>query len=409
MFIPPNLLKVATCTPVDFEASARFFSRDTGLLCRGFQAAGVDCVVVMPGTRKADDAPDLIRCTPQELVSVVWWKTQNLDLVILYAWGDPKYLAVAKAIRNSGTRLVQSMDTAGLPSPYAHLETWIETTLAEIAVPQILDQRVKRLGRVIRDLIPYLFERRRLTMMNECDILAAVSPPAESSIKSYVEGLGRPEISGKLIVIPHSVAAEMIYCGENKQNHLLVVGRWGSEDSPQKDPQMTVEVVAEFLMSHPDWTAEIIGPKANSLSSLTSKFDEFLGNRLNLCNFIPHADLRTKYATSRILLCASRYESFHIASAEAICCGCSVVVARHPLLASTAWFATRNSGTLAKYRTVASLSEALQGEVMAWGEGRRDAMRISMEWSEVLHAHQVAFGILTSINLKSGIPTVAPS
>lgn len=390
-------MKVATCTPVDFEASPRFFSRDTGLLCRGFQAAGVDCVVVMPGTRTDSDVTDLVRGSSAELESADWWRSLELDLVILYAWGHPRYLGVARAIRKAGIRLIQSMDTAGLPSPYADLGTWGATTWAELVMPQPFPERLKRLARTARDFLPSLFERSRLTMMNECDHLAAISPPALESIRAYAVGLERPDVAAKLTLVPHPVSPAMKSHDEPRENRLLVVGRWGKSDAAQKDPKLTLRVIHDFLRNHDAWQAQIVGPEAASLSSLCGSWKSDQRDRLVLTDFIHHGELRDLYARSKILLCCSRFESFHIASAEAVCCGCSVVVADHPLLASTAWFTTRESGTLAKSRTRTDLVKALLDESRAWESGQRSAAFISSVWTKELHAANIGHDLLTKL------------
>ncbi|MDP4781014.1 MAG: glycosyltransferase [Akkermansiaceae bacterium] len=386
-------MKVATCTPVNFEASPRFFSRDTGLLCRGFQQAGIDCRVIMPGTAQEDDAADLVRCSPAELEDPLWWKTMGINLVVLYAWANPKYLNIAKAIRAAGIHLIQSVDTAALRSPYADLETWCQATIAEIGMPQPLASRLRRLARTGRDFIPALFDHRRVEMMAECDALAAVSPPAMDSMADFACALGRPDVAKKMIVVPHPVSSEMTYGGEMKIDHVLVVGRWGKEDQTQKDPQLTLKILEEFLAGEPNWTAEIIGPEATGLAALTSDWKQEIKSRLTLTNFIPHAELRQCYATSKISLCASRFESFHIASAEAVCSGCSVVIASHPNLVSTAWFTTRNSGTLAQSRKKKDLVEALKTEATAWHSGNRQPTEISAEWQNELHCNKIARAI----------------
>ena len=388
-------MKVATCTPVDFEASPRFFSRDTGLLCRGFQAAGIDSVVVMPGIRQESDVADLVRATPDELESADWWKALGVEMVVLYAWGAPRFHPVAKAIRDAGIRLVQSMDTAGLPSPFADFRTWAETTLAEVAMPQPFPDRLKRIGRAGRDFLPGMFDHRRLDMMNECDGIAAVSPQAMRSMAGYAEALGRRDVADKLIVVPHPVSMELIYRGEAKERRLLAVGRWGAADATQKDPKLTLEVIRGFLRDHPAWTAEIIGPEAGALADQLTGWTENVRDRVVFTNFIPHAELRSRYATSRILVCSSRFESFHIASAEAVCCGCSIVVADHPLLASTAWFTSERSGTLAHRRSKEALLEALATEAAAWEQGERNPESMAHHWSERLHADKVARGVLS--------------
>lgn len=386
-------MKVATCTPVNFEASPRFFSRDTGLLCRGFQQAGIECRVIMPGMARDDDAADLVRCSPSELENPSWWQALGIDLVILYAWAIPRYLDIAKAIRAADIHLIQSVDTAALQSPYADIETWFQSTVAEIGMPQPLTSRVRRMARIGRDFIPAFFDRRRVEMMAECDVLAAVSPPALDSMAVFAQALGRPDVAGKLRVVPHPVSSQMTYGGEEKINHLIIVGRWGKEDQPQKDPQLTLKVLHRFLGELSDWTAEIIGPEATGLESLVGDWKQETRERLTFTNFIPHAKLRQRYATSKISLCASRFESFHIASAEAVCSGCSVVIASHPNLASTAWFTTRNSGTIARSRKIDDLVEALKEEAHAWHCGKRQPKEISARWQDELHCDRIARSI----------------
>jgi hypothetical protein len=387
-------MKVATCTPVCFDGGPRFFTRDTGLLCRGFQSIGVDCVVIMPGEKNEQEPSDLIRCKPEELNSSQWWQKSGLDLVILYAWGDPRYHVVAQAIRRAGIRLIQSLDTAGLLSPFADIETWLEATRSELMIPQSISSRCRRIARIFRDFVPALFEQRRIEMIADCDLLAAVSPPALESIASYASALGRPEICKKLMVNPHAVSPSMMYQGEKKRPKVLVVGRWGRDDSAQKDPQLTIRVLAEFLKIRTDWEAEIIGPEAEQLTKLTGSLELSVRKRIHLKNFLVHADLRRLYAESRILFCGSRFESFHIASAEAVCCGCSVVVAAHPLLSSTAWFTDHDSGTLAKSRSLNDLVLALNNESFEWDKGNRDPEKISGHWYNQLSAPSVAQSIL---------------
>lgn len=389
-------MKVATCTPVAFEASPRFFSRDTGLLCRGFQQAGFDCRVVMPGTATKDDVSDLVRCSPAQLEDSKWWKTLGLDMVVLYAWANPKYMGVARAIRSADIHLIQSVDSAALQSPYADIEAWSRSSLAEIGMPQPLSSRLRRIARAARDFVPALFDYRRLEMMADCEAIAAVSPPAMESMADFACALGRPDVAKKMIVVPHPVSSEMTYGGETKTNHLLVVGRWGKADETQKDPQLTMKVLSGFLEREPTWTAEIIGPEATALTKLTDSWNSETASRLTLTDFIPHNELRQRYATSKISLCASRYESFHIASAEAVCSGCSVVVGKHPNLAATAWFTTRNSGTLASSRSQYDLLDALISEVSEWQTGNRLPATMSSDWNNELHCDRIARSLANS-------------
>ena len=389
-------MKIATCTPVNFKADTHFFGRDSGLLCRGFQAIGIDCVSIMPGDRAADDAADLLRTNPENLTSVSWWRSLGLDIVVLYAWGNPRYRSIARAIRGAGIKLVQNLDTAGLVTPYGNFPDWLACSVGMAAKPQPLSQRLRRIAKVMQDTVPAIYEKNRLEMIDESDLVTVVSPPALQSIVRYANALGFPQIAEKITVAPHPVPPMMTYEGEVKKNKVLCVGRWEAADAAQKDPNKLLSVLKSFLAANPSWCAEIVGRGSESLRGLC--FGWTLGDldRLVLTPAMSREELLGKYRASKIHLCPSRFESFHIASAEAICCGSSVVVGNHPLLASTAWFTTRESGTIAADRSTAALTAALTDEAGTWEQGRRDAMHISASWQISLHANHVASSILAS-------------
>ena len=113
-----------TCTPVAFGGGPDFFTRDSGLLCRGFQGLGMASMAVMPGPRQPEDQADLIRTDYANLESADWWRSLNLDGVVLYAWGQPRFRKVAAAIRAADVTLVLNQDNGGLVSPLAGFRDW---------------------------------------------------------------------------------------------------------------------------------------------------------------------------------------------------------------------------------------------------------------------------------------------
>lgn len=388
-------MRIATCTPLDFAADAQFFGRDSGLLCRGFQAAGHDALVVMPGPIRPSDEPGVVRCKGEELVSKSWWRRLGVEVVVLYAWGDPRYRPVAEAIRAAGIVLVQSLDTAGLYTPWGDFREWSRCLLGMVAA----EFRPRHVAKALRDFFPAVYEKKRLSMIDCSDRVAVVSPPAARSVAAYTTALGHPRIASKILVVPHPVASAMKPSANQKLPKVLVVGRWTSEDRAQKDPVLTMTVLGKFLEACPEWSAEVVGRGSTALKSLAGDWKNEAASRLTLTEAVPRSQLIERYQQSRILLCCSRHESFHISSAEALCCGCSIVVAVHPLLASTGWFTTMDSGTLAPTRSASALVEALASEVEAWHQGRRVPLQISSEWGELLHADRVATNLIHSLGL----------
>ena len=96
------------------------------------------------------------------------------------------------------------------------------------------------------------------------------------------------------------------------------------------------------------------------------------------------------YAASQVAYCPSVFESFHIASGEALCCGCSVVAARSDSLAAFQWFAQDGAGTLASKDDTEGHLNALKEELASWESGHRNPESIALLWGGRLHADRVA-------------------
>jgi len=62
-------MRIFTFTPVTFGGGPDFFARDSGLLCRGLQAIGIESQAVMPDGSQACNESDLIRTTYVNLES----------------------------------------------------------------------------------------------------------------------------------------------------------------------------------------------------------------------------------------------------------------------------------------------------------------------------------------------------
>ena len=159
-------------------------------------------------------------------------------------------------------------------------------------------------------------------------------------------------------------------------------------------------VLNDFLSRTPAWCARVVGRGSTALAAGTAAWPESVSSRIYFVDAVPRGELRSYYQRASILLCASRFESFHISSAEAVACGCSIVVADHPLLSSTTWFTSKASGTLATRRDLSSLGEALAQEAAAWAAGHRDPVAISSGWRKELLAPEVGAKIIDLVKSK---------
>jgi len=374
-----------TCTPMDFGGGPDFFARDSGLLSRGFQARGIESRAVMPGASRPDDEPDLIRTSYPNLEDPAWWRSHGLDGVVLYAWGRAKFRRVAEAIREAGVFLVLNQDSGGLVSPRLDPAAWWQEQLVVSGAGRTrggwwrFSKRVARgftIGLAVSDPL-------RAQHLHSGNVIACVTPVAADHYRRFCRNYGGNDFASRVHVVPHPVHPLFRFDGQPKTRSIAIIGRW--EDATQKRPEFMMETVDNLLESDPAATVEIVGRAIPELRTWAETRD-----RVRLHGRIAPEAIAGILSRAQVAWCPSAFESFHIASGEALCCGCSVVAAISPSLAAFPWFVSTASGTLAATDDVAGHASAIRAELLAWEEGWRDAAAVAGVWQSRLHAPEVA-------------------
>lgn len=386
-----------TCTPVCFRGDQSFFSRDSGLLCKGFQTIGVPCRAIMPGPEMPDDCREELTRTPyRNLESADWWKASGAQGVVLYAWGAPRYYPIARAIRHAGLKLVCNMDTSGtfgvLGGP---LDYWgaqwrilngIGTTPSSLCMFFL-----KFISSISWSLLKN--DTGRARHLRQADLIGAVSPIAVQRIRRVCRWYGGTRLAARVQLIPHAVSLHMKYDGHPKKPRVVSIGRWQPEDWRQKNPRLLLETATQVLSREPKAEFVVVGSMDPSLRGRFSDLAERTQGRLRVAGRLPNQEIAGLLQTAQISFCSSNHESFHIASAEALCCGCSVVGPDLPELPSLHWFVRAESGQLSA-KNPDSLSTTVLNELELWGRGARCASQISNHWIQHFHADRVAQKIL---------------
>ena len=388
-----TVMHIFTCTPVDFAAGdADFFARDSGLLCRGLQAIGIESRAVMPGERMPDDEEDLIRTDFRNLESAAWWRAQELDGVVLYAWGRPKFRKVAAAIREAGIFLVLSQDSAGMVSPLIDWRAWLQAQWIYRGQGRDAAAWLRCGGRVLRGLtVGLLFtDPLRALHLKQVDVIACVSPKAAEHYRRLCHVYGGESLADRVRVLPHAVEARFRFSGRGKRRQVACVGRWHGRDEIQKRAALLMEVVEDLLKKDAHLTVVIAGRSSAEMEHWHAALAANLPERVRLAGRMAREELAALLDESQVFYSPSAYESFGIAAAEALCAGCSVVAARSVTMPSFEWFVSEKSGLLTDQDDAAGHVEALCAELAAWHGGQRDAQRISEIWCERLHADKVA-------------------
>lgn len=360
--------RIFTCTPVAFHGNDFFFSRDTGLICMNLRRLGAESMAIMPLPFHEDDIrEDIIRVPMEQLKSAEWWRSLHLDGLVLYSWGAPRYTAIVKAVKKAGIKLVIHLDSKGdffdeewKPRP-SHL------------------QRLKNL--FTHTAIDFLRARH----LKLADALTMSPPVAEMLRHRMFYGAS---VADKAVTMPCPVSPHFTYDGRAKQRKAVCVGRWGAEDEI-KDPGLMMQASQLLVQKDATVVVEIYGRYGEQVAAWHAALPEGQRGRILLKGFTPSAALKDVYCDAMVSFCTSKRESSHIASAEALCCGCAVVVPARPSLNLPQWYASKDCGTVAREDTPESLADAILEELQQWEQGHRDPAAIAAYWQPLFHADKV--------------------
>ncbi len=385
-----------TCTPVAFGGGPDFFARDSGLMCRGFQALGCESRAVMPGTPQDGDEADLIRTEFGNLESAEWWRSHQLDGIVLYAWGSPRFRSVASAIRDAGIFLVLNQDNGGLISPLAGFRGWLREQWILSGAGRFPGGRL-RFAKLAGSGLTYgllAVDPLRAVHLRQGSIIACVSPAAADHYRKLCRIYGGDELANRVELVPHPVEQHFDYAAspETKSRQIVCIGRW--DDRLQKRTLLMQAVIQKLLARDSGVHVEMLGNLTAELQAWHNSLGADLQTRVYLRGHVDRTSLARILRRSRIFYSSSAFESFGIAAAEALCCGCSVVAGKSPSMASFEWFVSNGSGLLADTDDAQGHLAALEDELTRWDKGNRNAGAISKSWTALLHADRIAARVL---------------
>jgi len=395
---PPRWL---TATPLNYGGNPQFWERDAGLLCLGLRELGVDARLVLLGEpTEFRDAP-LITGRREDFANPAWWSRWGATGVVLNSWAAPRFEPVARAIKAAGLRLVVRLDSSGDKSPRLSFRRHFDFFCCyhrERGHP--LPVAAALLQSTVCFAVRAAHDGPMCTHLSHADLVTIESPLARERFTELLRRLGRADLAARLRVVPHPVRDDFqLLPGGSKQPIILAAGRW---ESPFKDAPKLVRVLGLALARKAGVSAQVFGSGMDRLHRELERLPDAARARVSVRGPVSHLDLVPAMQRAQVILCTSRSESFHIASAEGLCCGAAVVGPAE--IPSMHWFTAEQSGTLAADRSDARLADALGAELAAWREGRRDAARISATWRNRCSARAVAAETLRLLDEVAAAP-----
>jgi glycosyltransferase involved in cell wall biosynthesis len=223
------------------------------------------------------------------------------------------------------------------------------------------------------------------------------TPEGVRLLKELLMQKGRIDVASRVRYSPHPIMEEVVYDpAVKKEKRIIAVGRW---DNYQKNAPLLIRTLEAVLAEYSDYEAHLFGGGQTQLVQLKQKLPEDIHSRIVIRGIVDHAALISEYQKSRIFFAPSRSESFNIAAAEALACGCSVVGSGHVF--SFRNFVSKNSGTVSGHYNRKGLNDALQVELCAWDGGLRDALLSSRSWKQEVGADEIVAVVIGVMSLPS--------
>ena len=393
---------ILAAIPLNYCDGDPFWGRDMGLIVSGLRSLGVDARLVAFGRREnhAADLP-LILGSREDFEDPDWWQKLHPSAIILNTWSSPRYDRIRKAALSATPRVIEKLDSDGVRAP----EIW-PWKFALSAFGGCLDSG-KAWQKALAPLLallrlsllafPSLLYRKMALTMAQIPVHAVESPLAVARTQRFLRRFLHP--IPKVVFIPHPVAEGYMQADAEtgRENRIVSVGRWHAF---QKNFPLLLATLQKFLAIHPHWSADIIGELPKGWNAARHFADADIRARIRFHGRLPHREISSLYQKSKIFFMSSRYESFNIAAAEALCCGCSVVGSGE--IASVSYFTSTDSGTTVCRQTSNHFLDALCAEATEWESGARNAEEISRKWISRVGSKAVAQQILDALELIQG-------
>ncbi len=320
-----------------------------------------------------------------------FWIKNDSDAIIAYPLQGGCYSPLIEKMKLGGKKVLLKFDSDG------RFHFPLQRTYFRIPLRERLTLR-NFIGDVYWWLSPKQLKRWRhakvayesIRQIELCDAAIIESPDALANVSYFLTSWGRSDLIEKTRFIPNPVGPEYVE-GEicEKKNIVLSFGRW--DDFGQKNTQVMAKTIVEFLRQRPDFRSVIFGAGTPLVKSLLQHASEEIKSRIEILGLVEKAKIKELLGVSKIFFLPSRWESFSISSAEALCMGCSIVGT--PVEALRYLSMQGFSGSVAATFHKEAILAALLQDVAKWDNGSYDPQKIALYWRPKLDRKTVAQSI----------------
>lgn len=381
-------MKIISAIPIPYSAHGSFWVRDLGLVTIALRKLGINAwFSALQRDAPPQDMP-FISASRDQMADPKWWQANKPDAIILNTWSALRHDDIRRAALSVGCPVIEKLDTDGVKSPriypwHSIRRSWVNYDLQR-PISSGIPQKAEAVARFLMTyLFPSLLDKPMIRCMERVSVYAAETPLASARVRRFLRMYAADPMP-RVVTIPHPVNMNaMGYSStDSKLNQVIAVGRW---DDAVKGWQLLMDTAERFLTAETEWRILVAGAGAVDQGRMMEL--KYPG-RFTMLGRLDHQELNSHLRASKVYLLTSHSETFNIAGAEALCCGCSVVGPAQ--IPSSAYFSGKESGSISYIRNATHMSDALMAEVDEWNNQRRDPERISAQWVAELGAEAVA-------------------
>jgi glycosyltransferase involved in cell wall biosynthesis len=371
-------------------------NKDPGQIPLGLMETGINTgVITLTKEELANYNPKfhLTQNTLTEFYNEEFWFKNDSDVIIAYPLQGPFYSPLIKKMKIGGKKVLLKFDSDGrIAYPLQR---------HQLRIPLQERLTVHNLMSDVWWHLPFKSLKRRkhakvatetIRQIELSDGAIIESPDALSNLNFLLTAWGRSDLIKKTNFIPNPVTPEFIQ-GEVdvKENIVVSHGRW--EDFSVKNTQVMAETIIEFLKNRDDYRAVIFGSGIEMVKAIIAHAPQDIKDRIEVSGFIQHEKVESVLRNGKMLFVPSRWESFSIAAAEALCTGCSIVGT--PAEALRYQSMQGFSGSISASFDKQAILAALLQDANKWDQGKYNPKKIAAFWRQILDRKSVAKSIET--------------
>lgn len=368
-------------------------SKDPGQIPLGLMDNGVDSGIITVAKKELENYKPKFEVTQQAVNDFYgdFWLKNNSEAIVIYHARGKSNVPLMEKMKLGGKKVILKLDSdgkIGYPLQRHHHRVPLRERLT---IANLISDAYWRLA-------PESLKRRKhaafaaeITKQIElCNATVIESPEALSNLNYFLSAWGRSDLIKKTHFIPNPVTPEFVE-GEigKKENIAVTHGRW--DDYTVKNTAVMVETVVEFLTQRQDYRFIIFGGGMDRVKKLLDVASQNVKDRITIYGFIEHEKVEGILKGAKILFVPSRWESFSIASAEALCSGCSIVGTPAEALR---YFSMQGfSGSISATFDKEAIFAALLQDALKWDNDEYNPEKTASFWRPILDRKSVAKSI----------------